>query len=278
MKCSLDDVLPLLRCPRTGSRLERRGELLQSPRGDCYPIVDGVADLRGAPQSPQSRARQVQAAYDGIGKPFYDFVIKSRAMMGFAYGSSTQRLIDLDAAVASFGDGVVLDVPVGTAVFTAEVYARHPGTRFLAIDYSAGMLRRARERARELGVENAVFVLADVGCLPFADEIADGALSLNGFHAFPEPARAAREIARCLKGDARLLATMCCTGERILSSLYIRFLEVPLGIFSAPHSLGDFADAFAAAGLDVERRKVEGAYALLEGRRRAATAARERVA
>lgn len=48
---ALDDILDRLRCPQTGSALERDGERLRSSDGSAaYPIREGVPDLRRPPE------------------------------------------------------------------------------------------------------------------------------------------------------------------------------------------------------------------------------------
>lgn len=48
---SLDELIPLLRCPRTHRPLVREGETLRAEGGGpSYAIVDGVPDLRAAPE------------------------------------------------------------------------------------------------------------------------------------------------------------------------------------------------------------------------------------
>jgi len=66
-----------------------------------------------------------------------------------------------------------VDVPVGTGVFTAPVYARLPNATIIAVDSSMGMLRKAADRFRRHGLKNVRLLHADVANLPIADSVAD---------------------------------------------------------------------------------------------------------
>ena len=80
--------------------------------------------------------------------------------------------------------GKLLDVPVGTGVFTAAKYARMLRADIIGLDYSQDMLKQARVRFREERIGNCRLIQGDVGALPFADSTFDIVLSMNGFHAF----------------------------------------------------------------------------------------------
>jgi ubiquinone/menaquinone biosynthesis C-methylase UbiE len=119
--------------------------------------------------------------------------------MSFCWGLGVLKLPVLMRPGREIGRGPALDVPCGTGLFTARAYRRNPEARILAVDFSMGMLRAPRRRAARLGVDNAVFIRADVAKLPFADGCVDGCISMAGFHAFPDPAAAAVQIGRVLK-------------------------------------------------------------------------------
>ena len=50
--------------------------------------------------------------------------------------------------------GKILDVPVGTAVFTAEKYRRMTDAEIVGLDYSQEMLAIAGERASQMQLRN----------------------------------------------------------------------------------------------------------------------------
>ena len=78
--------------------------------------------------------------------------------------------------------GRLLDVPVGTAVFTYEKYQKMEQADITGLDYSLDMLEQARRRLPE----RIALKQGDVGALPYEDASFDIVLSMNGFHAFPE--------------------------------------------------------------------------------------------
>jgi ubiquinone/menaquinone biosynthesis C-methylase UbiE len=85
--------------------------------------------------------------------------------------------------------GKLLDVPVGTGVFTAGKYARMKQAEITCLDYSEDMLVQARVRFEKEGIRNVQAVQGDVGALPFADGSFDTVLSMNGIHVFPNKER-----------------------------------------------------------------------------------------
>ena len=102
--------------------------------------------------------------------------------------------------------GKMLDVPVGTAVFTAEKYKRMGKADIIGLDYSQDMLDRARFRFSENGITNIKTMQGDVGAMPFDDESFDYILCMNGLHVFPDKDKAHSEILRTLKQGGELLA------------------------------------------------------------------------
>ncbi len=94
-------------------------------------------------------------------------------------------------------DGTLLDVPVGTAVFTEEKWRSLSRAKITCLDYSGDMLEKARQRLSDCS--HITFIRGDVGALPQPDESCDVVLSMNGFHAFPDKDKAFKETFRVLK-------------------------------------------------------------------------------
>ena len=84
--------------------------------------------------------------------------------------------------------GKLLDVPVGTAVFTTQKYQRMTQADITCLDYSQDMLEQAEQRFREAGITHIKTAQGDVGALPYADETFDKVLCMNGLHVFPDKA------------------------------------------------------------------------------------------
>lgn len=110
--------------------------------------------------------------------------------------------------------GTILEVPIGTAVFTVPYYQSHPSQRVTGVDYSDQMLRIAKARIRAIGAGNVALLRADVLSLPFADASFDCVLTMNGMQSFPDKRRALREMARVLRPGGMLCGSFYVKGER----------------------------------------------------------------
>jgi demethylmenaquinone methyltransferase/2-methoxy-6-polyprenyl-1,4-benzoquinol methylase len=78
-----------------------------------------------------------------------------------------------------------------------------PEGRVVGVDYSLGMVRRARERVEDAGWENVTVVGADAGRLPLTADGVDGAVATLALSAMPAAETVAREVARVCRPDAR---------------------------------------------------------------------------
>jgi ubiquinone/menaquinone biosynthesis C-methylase UbiE len=119
--------------------------------------------------------------------------------------------------------GDVLEVAVGTG----RNLALYPdGVRLTGIDWSAGMLGIARERAASLGRE-ADLRTGDAQALAFPDASFDTVLCALGLCAIPDDRRAVTEMARVLRPGGRLLLVdhiaASSRGLRALQWLYERY-------------------------------------------------------
>ncbi len=93
----------------------------------------------------------------------------------------------------------ILEVGVGTG---KNMPFYPPGAQIVAIDLTPGMLKRARRRARQLGLDVAL-QLGDVQALEFPDETFDSVVSTFVFCSAPDAVLGLREIRRVLKPDGR---------------------------------------------------------------------------
>jgi SAM-dependent methyltransferase len=100
----------------------------------------------------------------------------------------------------------VLEVGCGSA--PCARWLRTAGADVVAVDLSAGMLRRAADLNRSTGVD-VPLVQADVGALPVATASVDLACSAYGALPFVTDARAAlSEVARVLRPGGRFVASV----------------------------------------------------------------------
>lgn len=131
--------------------------------------------------------------------------------------------------------GKILDVPVGTAVFTAEKYLRMTDAEIVGLDYSQEMLALAGERASQMQLRNLHLEQGDVGKLPYPDESFDCVLSMNGFHVFPDKPKAFAETFRVLKSGGLFCGCFYITGQRPCADRFVRHVLDRKGLFVPPH-------------------------------------------
>ena len=130
--------------------------------------------------------------------------------------------------------GKMLDVPVGTGVFTAKKYTRMDLTDITCLDYRNDMLEQARDRFRKEGIGNCRLVQGNVGALPFKDGSFDIVLTMNGFHAFPDKEKAYSEVYRVLKTGGRLVGCFCIKGESSRTDWLMKRVLSRKGWFTPP--------------------------------------------
>ena len=128
--------------------------------------------------------------------------------------------------------GTILDVPVGTAVFTERKWKSLSSARITCLDYSEDMIGQARKRLGERA--HISCMQGDVGCLPMADASFDLVLSMNGFHAFPDKEKAFRETWRVLKPGGKLIACFYIKGKSKRTDWLVKNILAKKGWFSPP--------------------------------------------
>lgn len=131
--------------------------------------------------------------------------------------------------------GKLLDVPAGTAVFTADKYSRMANAEIAGLDYSQYMLDIAKQRVEEKGLKNTTLIQGDVGCLPFDDNHFDCVLSMSGFQAFPDKPKAFAETFRVLKQGGTFCGCFYVRGERCPADWFVRNVLDKKHFFVPPH-------------------------------------------
>ena len=130
--------------------------------------------------------------------------------------------------------GAILDVPVGTAVFTEKKWKRLSEARITCLDYSEDMIEQAKKRLQECA--NISWVQGDVGRLPMDKDSFDIVLSMNGFHAFPDKEKAFRETWRVLKPGGRFIACFYIKGKSGITDWLVKNILSKKGWFTPPFS------------------------------------------
>ncbi|OQB09489.1 MAG: Ubiquinone/menaquinone biosynthesis C-methyltransferase UbiE [Deltaproteobacteria bacterium ADurb.Bin207] len=96
-------------------------------------------------------------------------------------------------------------VDIGTGTGGLLPHLAEFSDRIVGIDQSAQMLRRARDRARRLGLTNVEFHRADISKLPLPSNTFDVAFAVLVLHHAPKPLVAMREMARVVKPGGRVI-------------------------------------------------------------------------
>ena len=128
--------------------------------------------------------------------------------------------------------GTLLDVPVGTAVFTEKKWRSLSKAKITCLDYSDDMLEQARMRLSDC--EHIKFVQGDVGQLPMDDESCDIVMSMNGFHAFPDKKKAFTETHRVLKKGGSFIACFYIKGKSKRTDWLVKNILSKKGWFTRP--------------------------------------------
>jgi SAM-dependent methyltransferase len=102
--------------------------------------------------------------------------------------------------------------PADTGLMAAELIA--PGGTLISSDFVEPMLDVARERARELGIENVEFRLLDAEWLDLEAASVDAILCRWGYMLMADPAAALRESRRVLRPGGRLALAAWDAPER----------------------------------------------------------------
>ncbi|HEV7372583.1 class I SAM-dependent methyltransferase [Arenibaculum sp.] len=189
----------------------------------------------------------ISLTYDRIA-PVYDILDK-------AYEVGWKRRLRRDVFAGLHGD--ILDAGAGTGCNMPFYPA---GSRVVALDASAAMLRRARRRADSLGLDVDVRV-GDLLATGFPDGHFDHVVATFVFCVLPEELQlpALRELARICKPGGTVRILDYCTPKSGPARLWTRTVAPWIGfVFSARHDAG-YESCVAPAGLDlVESRHVFG--------------------
>jgi len=186
-----------------------------------------------------NRQEEVHNGYHR-GAKFYDNLLSTqslwaklacRLVWGFPDTAYTGKLL---AWIPDDFHGRFLDIPVGTALFTAPKYRRMKNAQIVCMDYSEDMMNFAQRKFQDEKIENVSCLQGDVGNLPFPDASFDTVLSMNGFHAFPDKAAAFRETSRVLKDGGSFIGCFYVKGEVKRTDWFINHLYVPKGYFTPP--------------------------------------------
>ena len=192
-----------------------------------------------------NREAEIRSAYANLGlaHSFYDSMMTGTSPAGRWILKTVWHMTREDAleyqskalaAIPAGFAGNLLEVPTGTGILSLPVFRTLPEAEITCADLSKKMMAAAERRAAEMELRNVRFVRADVGNLPFPDGSFDAAVSLNGFHAFPDKEAAWREIFRVLKPGGVFCGCFYVEGADRRTDRWIRRFYIPLSFFTPP--------------------------------------------
>lgn len=129
--------------------------------------------------------------------------------------------------------GKILDIPVGTGVFTANHYKNLKDAIIVGVDYSLDMLDKCRDNMKHNSVDIEL-LQGDVGALEFEDASFDLLVSMYGFHAFPDKEKAYDTVLRVLKPGGRFLGCFYIRDQLKTGDFIVNNVLAPKGWFSPP--------------------------------------------
>lgn len=199
--------------------------------------------------------RLIGGIYSAAAERLYDRVVVNGAFRLF--GGSLNELVGIQGrrAIEIAGGRPILDMPVGTAYFAAQVARSYSGL-VVGSDIAEGMVRQARSVARQAEASLEV-VQADAHSLPFRDDSFAAVLCSNGLQVIPGLEPTVRELARVL-----------ATGGVLLVSVITVPVPLPAGARRHVPTMmrpgDDVADALRGAGLNARITTRERLATLIE--------------
>jgi SAM-dependent methyltransferase len=124
----------------------------------------------------------------------------------------------LDGVEAKLKDGALAaDVGCGHGASTILLAKAFPNSEFIGYDYHAPSIETATERAKEEGVANARFEVADA--TGYAGKDFDLIAFFDCLHDFADPGGAARHARSALKADGRCMLVEPFAGDQVEDNL-----------------------------------------------------------
>jgi len=243
----------LLRCPECG-----RGALVAGGRRDpsvqcnacaaSYPVTEAVIDLLPSMSQPRSLAQRLMEAAPVV--RIYESRLWRRSVvatwkLGIAFEQERQlilRAANLGAAAT------VLDLACGSGIYTRSIARRVAAGTVVGLDLSFPMLRDARRRVVEAGLNNVVLIHGTALRLPFPPDRFDLLNCCGALHLFPDVPRVLSEVHRVLKPGGRFTVAAVRQRDGRLAALGSGYRRTIFGVDA--FSPADLASRLVNVGFD----------------------------
>lgn len=148
----------------------------------------------------------------------------------------------------------IADIGCGTGRHALQLAAG--GARVTALDFSAGMLSRARDKAQRLSLTNTTFLQHNLlEPLPLPDAHFDRVICCLVFDHIPRPELLFRELGRICKTDGQVIVSVMHPAM-MLKGLSARFADPVTGQEvrpeSSPNVISDYVMGALNAGLTID--------------------------
>lgn len=211
----MDIIIPLLRCPETGTSLHRKGDKLVSEKGISYPIDRFPRLLTPTKSEEEEKVRQkMQKFYEQFTFPGYDGIDSPAILMDKAGRSGFGKWVD--QAIPPMA--TVLEVGCGTGQMTNFLGLVSTRT-VIGADMSVASLSLGQEFKEKFDLKNVNFVQANIFAMPFAENSFDVLICSGVLHHTPDPYGGFKELLKLVK-----------PGGKILIGLYNTYARIPLGM------------------------------------------------
>jgi ubiquinone/menaquinone biosynthesis C-methylase UbiE len=190
----------------------------------------------------------------------------SRLISRTVWGGDSKRYYESMGAIAEVaGGGTVIDCPCGAG---PALRSLHPGStvRYVAVDLSPSMVRRARKRAAARDLASVEFVEADATEIPAPSASVDLYFSFWGLHCFPDPQAALTEAARLLKPGGRLVGSSFVRGRDSLRQRLL--IRSGSGDFGRVGTQAEIESWMTGAGFELSALTRSGPMLFFDGVRR----------
>ncbi|HDI47090.1 MAG TPA: methyltransferase domain-containing protein [Candidatus Methanomethylia archaeon] len=198
----MNDLLPLLSCPKCKSDLEEAAAgLMCRGCGRVYAVRRGIPSFMI--EECLASSNRLQRILYTLYAPFYDTFEEKFARSVWTVKFTEREL--REAVVSSMdikpGD-TVLEVSVGTGG-NIPFFMKYTDGMIIGLDITERMLDICREKIERFGWRNVRLVQGCAEHLPFKDAVFDRVLIGGGINYFSSPKRALEEMARVVKPGSK---------------------------------------------------------------------------